>query len=158
MRRPHQTSDRRRAWQRIRNLTRIFGDSDGDDPSVVGTAPTLRAIRPARCRTESPAQNIWLVRLTIRENAGDVPSGRAPDLLDGLYRFLYCVQMKLDVPSSRISETEPRRKAMTGVPHAMASIDEAKSLWPVNREKQCGCLAKEAGLISFADLAQEFHV
>jgi hypothetical protein len=56
-----------------------------------------------------------------------------------------------------ISATDPQRQAITGVPHAMASIStKTKRLGPIDREQQCAGISKESGLFAVADLPDEF--
>ena len=56
-----------------------------------------------------------------------------------------------------ISGTEPRRKASTGVPHAIASIiDQPERFRPIDRKQQRQRLAEKFALVPLVDLADEF--
>ncbi len=64
--------------------------------------------------------------------------------------------MKPVTPSSITSGTEPQRKAITGVPQAIASIiTSAEGFGPVDREQQGARIAEEFGLSAIVDLADE---
>jgi hypothetical protein len=55
-------------------------------------------------------------------------------------------------PWSSISETDPWRKASTGVPHAIASIITKARLRPIDREQERLRLAQEFGLAELSEV------